>query len=50
MCFKTTCPTCSKTTWQGCGNHVQNVMDNVAKDQWCSCTPQVEKEGKKYPP
>jgi hypothetical protein len=39
-----------KTTWQGCGSHVPNVMDNVPKEEWCGCTPQVEKEGKKYPP
>jgi hypothetical protein len=25
-------------------------MDNVPKEEWCACTPQVEKEGKKYPP
>ena len=32
------------------GNHVPQVLDNVAENERCSCTPKVEKEGKQYPP
>ncbi|OJJ45007.1 hypothetical protein ASPZODRAFT_70550 [Penicilliopsis zonata CBS 506.65] len=50
MCRPTTCPTCQKTTWMGCGRHVPSVMDAIDASQWCECKPQVEKEGKMYPP
>jgi hypothetical protein len=39
MCRAATCPACSKTTWAGCGQHVDQVMRNVPKDQRCRCTP-----------
>ena len=39
-----------KQTWFGCGAHIPSVMDQVPKDQWCKCEPQVDKEGTKYPP
>ncbi|BCR87790.1 uncharacterized protein ACHE_40354A [Aspergillus chevalieri] len=50
MCKKATCSNCNKTTWWGCGNHIPSVMDAVSQDEWCTCTPQVEREGKAYPP
>ncbi|KAK4140044.1 uncharacterized protein C8A04DRAFT_15301 [Dichotomopilus funicola] len=50
MCHKTTCNTCQKTTWFGCGFHVPSVMDSVPKDEWCTCEPKVEKSGREYPP
>lgn len=50
MCMQTTCPTCNKATWRGCGQHVPTVMDKIPEDQRCTCEPKVEKEGKKYPP
>lgn len=39
-----------KRSWWGCGNHVPSVMDSVSESDRCDCEPQVEKEGKKYPP
>ena len=34
MCRAVTCKTCGKTTWAGCGQHVDQVMRNVpAKDR-----------------
>lgn len=39
-----------KVTWWGCGSHIPSVMDSIPEGEWCSCTPQVEKDGKKYPP
>lgn len=38
MCRAATCPACSKTTWKGCGQHVDQVMRGVPKDQRCRCT------------
>ena len=37
MCFPITCPACKKTTWDGCGMHVDSVMDNVPEDRRCEC-------------
>ena len=25
-------------------------MDSIAKEEWCSCEPKIEREGKQYPP
>ncbi|KAI0136303.1 hypothetical protein BJ170DRAFT_6267 [Xylariales sp. AK1849] len=50
MCMKVTCNNCSKATWFGCGAHIPSVLDNISTDQWCTCEPKVEKDGKKYPP
>lgn len=38
MCRAATCPACSKTTWKGCGQHVEQVMRNVPKQDRCRCT------------
>lgn len=35
MCYPITCPTCGKTTWDGCGQHVADVQRQVPADQWC---------------
>ncbi|MDO5453931.1 MAG: hypothetical protein Q4F37_02945 [Corynebacterium sp.] len=37
MCYPVTCATCQKTTWDGCGNHVDAVKATVPADQWCTC-------------
>ncbi len=34
----------------GCGLHVPGVMDDIPKDEWCTCEPKVEKNGQQYPP
>jgi len=36
MCRPTTCKTCRKTTWAGCGQHVADVRASVPADQWCN--------------
>jgi hypothetical protein len=36
MCHATTCRVCGKTTWQGCGEHVDEVRAGVPVDQWCA--------------
>lgn len=35
MCRAATCRTCRKTTWAGCGQHVDQVMKNVATRDRC---------------
>ncbi len=37
MCFPVTCPSCKKTTWDGCGMHVDDVMSTVPTAQQCVC-------------
>ncbi|KDN50630.1 hypothetical protein RSAG8_01128, partial [Rhizoctonia solani AG-8 WAC10335] len=36
-CFAVTCQTCGKTTWQGCGRHIDSVMANVKPEDQCTC-------------
>ncbi|MBK8729176.1 MAG: hypothetical protein IPM00_07155 [Tetrasphaera sp.] len=36
MCRAVTCKTCGKTTWAGCGQHVDQVMRDVPKAQQCA--------------
>lgn len=38
MCRAATCPACSKTTWTGCGQHVEQVMRAVPEQDRCRCT------------
>lgn len=35
MCYPVTCKTCGKTTWSGCGEHIESVRAQVPADQWC---------------
>lgn len=45
MCQPATCRTCGKTTWKGCGQHVDQVMRGVPKNQRCACSPADRKTG-----
>lgn len=38
MCYAVTCKQCGKTTWAGCGQHVDGVKRGVPADQWCGGT------------
>lgn len=35
MCRAVTCRSCGKTTWAGCGSHVDQVMRAVPAEQRC---------------
>ncbi|HMS89779.1 MAG TPA: hypothetical protein PK748_00560 [Acidimicrobiales bacterium] len=37
MCSRVTCPTCSRPTFAGCGNHVEQVLGDVKPDDRCQC-------------
>ena len=45
MCHAVTCRQCGKTTWAGCGRHVDEVMRGVPEDQRCTCDPQARATG-----
>lgn len=36
MCRPTICRTCKKTTWAGCGQHVDAVRRSVPASNWCN--------------
>lgn len=36
MCRPVNCKTCHKTTWSGCGMHVDQVKASVPASQWCN--------------
>lgn len=36
MCHAKTCRRCGKTTWAGCGMHVEQVMRGVPKADRCA--------------
>ncbi|KAF8604645.1 hypothetical protein BDV93DRAFT_471646 [Ceratobasidium sp. AG-I] len=36
-CFAVQCGSCGKTTWKGCGKHVESVMKNVKAEDQCTC-------------
>ncbi|KIS27248.1 hypothetical protein TV39_12045 [Arthrobacter sp. SPG23] len=35
MCRAVTCKKCGKTTWAGCGQHVEQVMRGVSSSDRC---------------
>lgn len=39
MCRRATCKTCGRTTWAGCGQHVDQVMAGVPNDARCPGHP-----------
>ena len=43
MCSPARCSTCGKTTWRGCGQHVEAVMSRVPATQQCRCEPTPSK-------
>ena len=37
MCYPVKCKRCHKTTWAGCGLHIQMVMSRVPVEERCTC-------------
>ena len=37
MCSPTRCARCGRTTWTGCGMHIDAVMANVDPTKRCTC-------------
>ncbi|WP_165788249.1 hypothetical protein [Arthrobacter glacialis] len=44
MCRATSCKTCAKTTWAGCGNHVEDVMRHIPAAARCNCDRTAPRE------
>ncbi|TQL72563.1 hypothetical protein FB556_1223 [Enteractinococcus coprophilus] len=36
MCRSVKCDVCGKTTWAGCGQHIDAVKVSVPAGQWCN--------------
>jgi hypothetical protein len=47
MCRQVACKRCEKASWAGCGQHVNQVLAGVPKNQRCKCTAQEMAEWKK---
>lgn len=43
MCRSTTCRTCGKKSWAGCGQHVEQVMAGVPTAQRCPGHPKTQR-------
>lgn len=39
MCSPIACATCGKTTWTGCGLHVDEALAGVPAEARCTCAP-----------
>jgi len=37
MCYPVPCQKCGKTTWDGCGLHIESALENVAPADRCTC-------------
>jgi hypothetical protein len=48
MCSPARCVRCGKTTWSGCGTHIDAVMSRVTPAQRCTCGP-VERPARRFP-
>ena len=49
MCQPANCRTCAKTTWSGCGQHVDQVMRTVPKNGRCTCNGGTRQQGDAKP-
>jgi hypothetical protein len=49
MCSPARCARCGKTTWTGCGMHVDAVMASVLVTQRCTCHPTDEQPVRRFP-
>ena len=45
MCRAVRCKTCGKTTWTGCGQHVDAVRVTVPASEWCQGHPKEQGQG-----
>ncbi|MEY3890452.1 MAG: hypothetical protein RLY62_634 [Actinomycetota bacterium] len=44
MCSKVTCKICSKPTWSGCGEHIEEALAGIPKSQRCAGHPEADKK------
>jgi hypothetical protein len=46
VCRAATCRVCGKASWTGCGQHVEQVMRGIPRNQRCSCGPNYKAPSK----
>jgi hypothetical protein len=49
MCWRTTCKTCEKPTYGGCGAHVEQVLGDVPPSLRCHCREERAAEKNRAP-
>lgn len=49
MCNTAECQRCGRTTWKGCGMHVERVLAAVPDEQRCSCAVVPARPAQWYP-
>ena len=37
MCKRVTCPKCERSTWAGCGAHIEQALADVPPAERCTC-------------
>jgi len=37
MCSAVKCGACGKTTWTGCGEHIEQALAGVPETELCTC-------------
>jgi hypothetical protein len=43
VCRQTTCRTCGKPTWAGCGAHIEQVLGHIPSNERCHGHPRAER-------
>ena len=43
MCHEIACATCSKPTWEGCGEHIEHALKRVPVNERCTCPRETVK-------
>lgn len=44
MCHKVPCPRCWKSTWVGCGAHIDSALAGVPEEKRCHCKSWTQKQ------
>ena len=44
MCRQTMCKSCKKITWAGCGQHIEQALAGVPKENRCTCDRNAKPE------
>lgn len=49
MCSRTTCRSCGKPTWSGCGAHIEQALAGVPQAERCRCREEKAAASAKKP-
>jgi hypothetical protein len=41
MCSPVTCANCGKTTWAGCGLHIDEALAGIPAEARCACQREI---------